>query len=467
MYRLRAALFGTPARRWLALLIANVGYYLAAWGIHYYIDEVASSPGLSFVLMATWMASGALAALVTVIGLGDFMFHRGFSREFLTDDMAELDRRIDQGKSLVEDDDDEMDLAAPPTGDAAIRFGLYFLAIGAAHILLANGMSGGFLDRYSHPGVAIIHMRSPDPALRRQGMSMLAGRLDFTVTPAVEKVVLAALDDPNEGVAARAAFVVGALAVDAAVPRLEKLALERPALTFTALISLGQVGSDAAREAARRLADAPAAQTEPHALALCLGMLKVPALAQLKSILDKATEPDVRIAALWALGQSRESRLLPVFVEALQDADLGVRCAAAGAIEDLIMLEASEPLQAAFMAVEDPLVVCPEKLVPVQEGGPAIAVVPHRNYQLALVRALATTDDPRLIGWLVGHQEGVEFRTHRLMEKVWERLVEKDKRGELNGIKRRLRLLEVQKGAPAPGTPAPVVPGGVIEGGAP
>jgi HEAT repeat protein len=369
---------------------------------------------------------------------------------------------------LVEtEEDDDMDLVAPPTGDAAIRFGLYFLVIGAAHIMLANSLSDGFLARFSHPGMAITHMRSAQPELRRLGMKMLTERMDFRVTPAIEKVVLTALDDPDEGVAARAAFVVGMLSVDAAVPRLERLVVEQPALTFVALISLGQVGSEAARSAARRLADTPAAQSEPHALALCLGMLKVAAPAQLKSILDTATDTDIRIAALWALGQGREARLLPLFVEALQDADLGIRCAAAGAIENLIVLEASEPLQAAFLAVKDPLAVCPERLVPVQEGGAAIAIVPHRNYQLALVRALATTDDPRLIQWLVGHQEGVESRTHRLMEKVWERLVEKDKRGELNGIKRRLRLLKVQEGALAPGAPTPVVPGGVIEGGGP
>ncbi len=452
MYRLRSALFGTAARRVAALLIANAVFHGAAALIHRYIDTQASSPGLSFVLLASWMALGVIAALVTVIALGNLLFHPTWSDDFLRDEMADLDARISGEKARETTDDD--DLAALHGGDSTIRFGLYFLAIAAANILGSNALAGGFLQRYSHPGVAIVHMRSDDPVLRREGMTMLASRLDFTVTPAIEEVVLAALNDPDEGVAARAAFVVGALSVEAAVGRLEQMIEQQPALAFTALIALGQVEGEAAREAGRRVARLPQAQAEPRALALMLGMLRVPAIDRLRAIYETSEDEDTRVAALWALGEMREEQLLDLLAGALDSPSLALRCAGVLGLEKLVDFDTSEPLKRAFEAADDPLLRCPEKNVPVQEGGPTIAIVPHRNYQLAIIRALATTDDPTLITWLPAHQEGVESRTHALMKKLWESLKGKDERGELNPLKRRVRMRRLQAGGPDAGRPA-------------
>lgn len=452
MYRLRHIFFGTAARRYATLVGVLAAFYGAGFGIHNYVDAVAQSPGLTFVLVAIWVGFGALAGLVTTIALGDLLFHRRFSRDFLKDEMAELDARL--SGEAAELDDEELEIVA--TGrDAGIRFGLYFLAFAAGHVLLSNSLSDGFMQRYSHPGVAVVHMRSDDPAVRREGMNMLAGRLDIEVGPAVEKVVLDALRDPDEGVAARAAFVAGTLGMGAAAGPLAEIAARNEALTFTALIALGQIGGAQAADAARRLADDPTARAEPRALALALGLLKVPAIERLQQIYrDAAPEGDdgeagrdTRVAAIWALGQLRDKRLLGFVADALRDPALVVRCAAADALKEMIVVHSYAPLRRAFEAAESDA-MCPERTVPVQEGGAGIVLVRQRLYMLALLQALASTDHPDLLEWLVAHQDDSEdYRTKIYMKKIWEELRKKEAEGRLNHLRRDLALRAAQQTA--------------------
>lgn len=455
MYRLRHIFFGTIGRRWATLLGVSAAFYGAGSFIHRYIDTTASNPGTSFVLVFAWVGLGALAGLATVITLGDLLFHRGFSRDFLRDEMAELDARL-SGTAPAELDDDSLVLAASGR-DPGPRFGLYFIAFAAAHVLLSNALSNGFMQRYSHPGVAIVHMRSDDPAERREGMNMLARRLDFDSNPAIAQVVLAALTDPDEGVAARAAFVAGTLDIDAAAETLGRLAIERESLTFTALIALGQIGGATAPIVARRIADHPAARAEPHALALALGLLQVPAIERLRQIYRDAADEDTRLAAIWALGRLRDERLFDVLAGALNDPALVVRCAAADALKNLVVVQSYEPLRAAFEAAE-PAALCPERNVPVQEGGHAIPLVRQRLYMIALLQALASTDHPALLHWLVAHQDDTnDYYTRVYMNKMWDDLKQKEASGRLSHLKRKLALQAAQNQAspPADGGTAP------------
>ncbi len=433
------------------LLLSNTAFYGAGYWIHDYIDHRASSPGLSFALVALWMALGVLAGLVTVIALGKWLVQRDFIDKFLRDEMADLDARIDGRAPEVEDDPDAE--LVIPTKDGSIRFWLLFLVLSVAGLTVSNQVGGRFLGRYTHPGVAVVHMRSPDPAVRRTGLNMLASRLDFDASEAVARVVRASLSDPDEGVAARAAFVAGSLGVDALSPELAEMVRTHPALAFVTMISLAQIGhkpkpAPKARLAAASLVDEPNALAEPIAMAYMLGMLRVPAIERLRAIYaDGVTKGDeaLRLAAIWALAHLEDPQLLQVLVKALEDESLAVRCAAVGGLEGLVVFEASAPLRAAFERSKDPLLRCPEVLLPVQEDGSPIALVLARNYELALVRALATTDDPLLLRWLVDHQEGREHRTHKLMRLVWERLKQKDDNGQLRGLRqRRLQLERLQ-----------------------
>lgn len=456
---IKKALFGSKGRRVASVLVANAAFHGGAIGIQHYIDNITGSPGLSFVLLALWMALGVVAALITVTAFGNVLVGSHFINRLLVDEMADLDRRLELAEqgidpdSIVDTQDD--DVLALSSGNAGVRFGLYFFALAAANILVSNRMGGQFLQRYTHPGLAVIHMRGDDAKQRRTGLTMLTERLEIESTPAIAKVVRRALADPDEGVKARAAFVIGVLGVDSASEDLATLAKTNEALTFVALISLGQIRKDGARDALAKIVDAPIVIKEPRALASALGLLRVPAIERLRLIFSTSTDPETRATALWALGQLREPRLREVAIEALKDPDLGVRCAAAEALELMAIYEASKPLRAAFEAVEDPLERCPEITVPVQEGGPALPVVKHRNYQLSLVRALHTTDDPALLKWYVAHQDGLESKTNTFMRKSYEALVQKNKEGKLNHLKKRIQLEKLQAAAQSAASAAP------------
>lgn len=469
MHSLSSALFGSTLRRWSTCVISNLIFYLGGGALQHYVLEVSASPGLALVLVFVWVLAGVLNGLIMTITLGDLIVYDGFLDDVLRDEMAELDAKI---MGDVPDTEDE-DIDALVRTGSGMRFVVVCLVLVLVHLGIANEIPGGFMTQYTHPGVALTHLRNDDPVLRRQGIDLVANRLDFTITPAVEKAVMKALADPDEGVAARATFVSGILDLKAAVEPIGRLAVEKPALTFTSLISLGQLDTPESRQLAKRLVKEPAVQEEPQALALMLGLLKVPLVDQLVSIYKAhPDDEDTRVAAIWSLGEMRDSRMLKVMTSALKDPSLAVRCAASHGLEKMVVLESSEPLRAAFEA-GDPYDVCPEKNLPVQEGGPIVHLVKKRSYMFGLIRALATTDDPRLLRWLVDHQDDTpDYRTKMFMKKVWERLKEKDARGDLNKLKLRLRQQRMlQQAMPKAATPdAGTVdtekpPGGALDGG--
>lgn len=455
---LKRALFGSQVRRMLAFVLANLAFFGGGTLIQIYVEERASSPGLSIALVALWMMLGLISALFTVISLGNVLLYPGFSERFLQDDLAALDRRLHLAERGIEVSSIEEEDA--PLSYSPFRFGFLFVALAAGSLLLSNSLQGGFLQRYTHPGVAIVHLRSPDPQTRRAGLTSLTERLEFKATPAVARAVLPLLDDPDEGVKARAAFVIGTLGIDEGAEPLARMAVQFEALTFTTLISLGQIRTDGARAALMSIKDNPVALREPRALTMALGLAKAPAVERLQQLFREATnDPETRAAAIWALGQQREPRLLAFVVPALEDPELMVRCAAAEALLHMAVFEASPYLRKAFEAVKDPLTQCPEVRVPVQEGGPILRVVAQRNFQLQLVRALHTTDDPELLRWYVEHQDNLESETHALMQESWEKLKEKDTQGKLSHLKNKVRLNKLRDGA-LPGAPlgGPIAP---------
>ena len=80
---------------------------------------------------------------------------------------------------------------------------------------------------------------------------------------------------------------------------------------------------------------------------------------------------------------------------------------------------------------------CLQVIAPTQEGVKALVLMEKKSYQLALMRALATTDDPKLLQWMVEHQEGIDPMANRLMYKYYKALEKKEKSGILDALKRR------------------------------
>ena len=199
-----------------------------------------------------------------------------------------------------------------------MRFALYVLGLSIAHLMASNAFSSQFIQRYSHPGVALIHSRSDDPQLRRKGLSMLTERLDFRVTPGVVKLVMGALNDSDEGVIARASHA-------SAVPDISDGPVDRtkncrvPCAFFRTDGLFGSARESEARRAAARLIW-KAAQDEPVAAAYMAGLLKVSAIEELKNILSQSEKNEnARVAAIWALGELRDSRLLDTIAGGLKD----------------------------------------------------------------------------------------------------------------------------------------------------
>ncbi len=446
----RRLLFGSARRRLISFLITNALFYLGALPLHRYIDFDATSPLFALFLMAFWMTLGFVAALCTLVFIGDRVLSAGFTKRFLKDEWDELDKQIEAsaargaGQIVEPEEEDEEEELAVPTKDSHLRVWILFFIIAAANLLISNTISGGFLQRLTHPGIALIYMRSDEAASRRQGLDMLASKLNFKPTPQVEAALQKALTDSDEGVQARAAHVAGCLGVESALDALEKMATTQPALSFAAMIAIGQIGGAKAQETATRVAATENAQAEPTALVFMIGLTRIPLFEQLRKW-DHAEDPQLRAAAIWAMGELKEPRLLSVFEEALDDPELIVRCAAVQSIEFLRVFESSQALQKAWDKATDPLAICPILTVPVQEGGPKRVVLPYRNYQLALVRALSTTDDPDLIPWFEAHQDNITYETHHLMEAAWKRLKERDARGELNLHRQRNRLRRLQE----------------------
>ena len=153
----------------------------------------------------------------------------------------------------------------------------------------------------------------------------------------------------------------------------------------------------------------------------------------------------MREAAIWALGELRNKEHFVAITNALQDPELSVRCLAGLSLEKMIIFESSKPLQRAFETSRK-TEVCPQIVAPHQEGVKPLVLIEKIGYQLTLIRALATTDDPELLQWMYEQDnKDLEAKAHHLMRKYHKKLLERDHKGLLESFKRqnkRRKLLE-------------------------
>ncbi|MEZ4464581.1 MAG: HEAT repeat domain-containing protein [bacterium] len=116
------------------------------------------------------------------------------------------------------------------------------------------------------------------------------------------RAVLAMLDDPDEGVKARAAFVIGTLGIEAGADPLARLAVQNEALTFAALIALGQIRQEGARKAIISSTSPPSCGSRGHRpwrLPTGRGDRAPPG-----HLSPGREDPQTRAAAIWALAAS-------------------------------------------------------------------------------------------------------------------------------------------------------------------
>lgn len=420
----------------IALMIA------VSEAVVWYVDGRCDSPTLGFLTIIAWGCATIALAWLAVMALSPLLITPQLLEEWAGADAPLL------SLTPLDEFDPRRHTVNPQS-----RFRLLFAVATMAPLLLTHTLHDGFLTRYQREGSARIYLRSPEHLTRLRGLNLLAeqaatGR-PIHMSAALSDALNALLQDPHEGVRARAAFVVGAVRLTSAAAPLERLALEDEALREVALLALGQLLTpplrpNPARDALRRLSarlELRASAAYPLAIALGSQRLTDPEVTEaLRAIytLTSGVGGDLkaREAAVWALGESRDPAHVRFLGEALKDEALSVRCLAANALEKLVAFESSPPLRAAFeRASRDE--ECPLIETPTQQGGAAVVMMPKWSYQLTLIRALATTDDPLLLEWLVAHQGEVDPMTHKLMNKYYDALLERDKQGMLEDFKRR------------------------------
>jgi len=440
-------MFKTSLRRALTSLASLALMGLSSWALVDYIDHRCAVPGLSFGLLVGWVCLLAALAWLLVMALSPVLIVPALLSEWARDPWRDEQLELELPQL------DELDPRHYQINPQARFKTLYSLAV-IAPLFITHLSADSFLTRFQREGSARVALRSPDRALRLIGLEQLRRQVAMgraiQPSPELAQELIGLLKDPDLEVQERVASVMGAIKLESATSALERLATEAQGegaqrLVGASLLALGQlkgsvVDESPARAALERLSASPEVMRRaPYELAIALGMQRIQRPEALERLYTLASgvggEQEVREAAIWALGEARDSATLPLIARGLSDEALSVRCLAANALEKLTAFESSGPLRAAWpKAKKDqkcPLIESPKG------AGPRVVMMPDWDYQHAIVHALASTDDPLLLTWLVEHQREVPPLTHRLMKKYYEVLVTRDKEGLLEEFKRR------------------------------
>lgn len=454
MKRLLAPLFKTSSSRGLTALLSACLMVGASRWVVWYLDERCATPALGFATIMGWLCLLAALAWVLVMALSPALIVPSVLAQWAKGSWGQADLPLELPEL---DEFDPRHYQVNPQ----VRFKVLY---GVAVLLPTLGVHLGFdsfLTRFQREGTARIALRSELREERLWGLSQLShealsGRVTHS-SPQLNAALLKMLSDPDPEVSVQVAGVIGALNVTSASEALAALALKGEAsreLRAASLLALAQLKTsrlddNPAHEALKRLSASPEVRSSaPYELAIALGLQRLPTPEALKAIYSLASgvggEVKTREAAVWALGELRDPELIPALSLALRDEALSVRCLAAFGLEKLAAFESSEPLRAAWPSAQKsercPLIESPKG------AGLRVEMMPQWDFQLVLIRALASTDDPSLLTWLVEHQHEVAPLTHRLMNKAYDALKNRDERGLLEDFKRRnLRQAHLNK----------------------
>lgn len=473
MKKALVALFLTAPRRRFTTFGALISIAVSSLGTVHYLDEVCASPAIALLVLILWIFLVIALWWVILMAMSPSVILPSFLEEWMTQNALELSifsTKPQQSKTeqLTELGFELMRLDPYDPRqfqvNAESRFRLLFITGVMGCLLLTHFTQDHFLTRFQKVGLTLTYLRSDISLTRLKGLNILVDlgryRLVSTsdegeefVASALEKAILHMLADPHEGVRARAAFVSGNLHLKSAVPILEEMSKEDDILREVALLALGAmpvipITPHPAHLALKRLSKyQKVTDQQPLALSFALGRQRVHVGDLLVKIYkthlteNKQTPHHesraIRETAIWALGELRDAVYIQALDEALRDPELTVRCLAALSFEKMVVFESSTLLRRAFeSSVKE--AQCPQVIAPTQEGVKALVLIEKKSYQLVLMRALATTDDPRLMQWMVDHQEGIDPMANRLMYKYYKTLEKKEKSGLLDSLKRRI-----------------------------
>ena len=483
------ALFLTPLRRLLSSAIAILMIAASDLLVVKYLDFYCDHPGLALLALFVWVSMTIAVWWIALMALSPQLILPTVLSTWMEENALESDLFSEGPKRDPAERLEDIGLILPKLDpydprqfsvNAESRFRHFFILGVMASLLITHFTQDHFLTRFQRVGLNMTYLRSDDSLTRLKGLNLLvdAGRYrlvtqnslgEEVIANALETELLKTLKDTHEGVRARAAFVTGLLHLKSAVPQLEAMAQKDEVLREVALLSLGAMpvtvpNPHPAHDALKRLSQDPQIQqSQALALAIAVGRQRVavgehlvklyqthlPAKSTSPSLnqdqkdlkLTPADQLSIRQAAVWSLGELRDTQYLTTLDHALRDPELSVRCLAAVAFEKMIAFESSPYLKRAFESSHRDE-SCPQVIAPTQEGVKALVLIEKKSYQLALMRALATTDDPSLLKWMEANQDGIDPMASRLLYKYYKALEKKEKSGLLDPLKRRLQRTE-------------------------
>jgi|GEM_PF-2069383 len=442
-------LFKTAQRRQVTSVVTLLMMGVSSVSVVDYIDRSCVSPPLAFSAVLLWLCLLAGLSWLFVMAMSPLLIVPSVLEDWARDPWRSRDEQV-QLELPTLDDLDPRRYQVNPQG----RFkSVYIMILGGA-LVITHLSFDGFLTRFQREGSARVALRSPDREVRLRGLEQLVARVrtgrKITPSDALASELVMLLEDPDLGVRERVAYVIGAINLTSGVTPLARVTAETNGegaerLTKASLLALGQmqgsiIDDRPARDALLHLSQDPAlVKRAPYELAIALGLQRAQApklLAKLYSLaLGVGGDVKVREATIWALGEGRDADTISEIARGLSDPALSVRCLSANALEKLTAFESSRPLREAWPHAnkED---MCPLIETP-KEAGKRVTMMPEWGYQHTIIHALASTDDPLLLTWLVEHQHEVAPLTHRLMKKYYEALTARDKEGLLEEFKRR------------------------------
>jgi hypothetical protein len=406
-----------------------------------YVDHVCAQPELGFFLILMWLGGSFILV---------FTFFWLISPEVISTSIFQKWLKFHRHKKYVHDQIDPRDLQ----GSADKRFWRWCM-VGMALVLAWSHVGyDRFLMRYQKLGSTLAALRSDDSILQDRGLKELKeNSLFISVIKPLPKDLFDRLEvillSPNQDLQKKALFMVGELNLVDLAPVLRKMSVTSPQLGNEIITALGHIQvttikQHQAHQTLYTLIKHPhLVQQYPLAFARAFGLQGLIAHDPLKNLYQTHLTQDatslksiqVRQLSIWALGQTKDQVLVPFLSKGLLDPELSIRCLSAHALEKIVAFESSRPLQRAF-EVSKKKDQCPRIELPDSSQDFAIELLPKRAYQLVLARALATTDDPELLKWMVDHQEGIDIMAHKLLYKYYQVLEKKEKKGYLERFKR-------------------------------
>ena len=309
-------LFRSVAKTRGRLLLSTVVCTAATIGIGLasaaYVLEQSTSVGLNLGLITLTMFLVLVVAYLQSVVVGDFAFTGPWREQVI------LGVTPEQGASVQNHNAEFM-----------IVLLIAFLANG----MIVNFGAGGFLDTYHTEGFFRSQLRSPDADDRQEALTYLADPMNFELwpMPAIQKLVMQHLDDPDEQTRLTAIWNAGEMEIVSARDELRQIVVDTdaaPVVRAAAAESLGHLGIDDEARLALQAQLQSSAQPVVIGALRGLALMKSPLSVDAVLPLTMSDDVQVRLHAYWVLRNSGEPKLRDMLHERLKaNPDAQTQCA--------------------------------------------------------------------------------------------------------------------------------------------